>query len=75
MRMPEPYAAGGRTTANGKEKEIQAGHGRWKSLSGPEAYDRNDKRKFAVVSDKLQGAMNDAAEKKSKKRKLHKEQH
>ena len=51
--------AGGVTEAAacGMEKEILAGHGRWKSLSGPESYDRQDKRKFERVSTTLQNAM------------------
>ena len=51
--------AGGVTeaAANGIMRELLAGHGRWKSNSGPEQYDRNDKRKFRVISDTLQDAM------------------
>ena len=51
--------AGGVTeaAAAGVEKEILAGHGRWRSLNGPESYDRQDKRKFVRVSDALQMSM------------------
>lgn len=51
--------AGGVTeaAAAGIEKEILAGHGRWKSLSGPESYDRQDKRKFVGVSNALQQSL------------------
>jgi len=51
--------AGGVTeaAAAGIERELLAGHGRWKSLSGPEHYDRQDKRKFVRVSDALQQSM------------------
>ena len=51
--------AGGVTEAAacGMEKRLLAGHGRWKSLSGPEAYDRNDKRKFERVSTVLQESL------------------
>ena len=57
--------AGGVTeaAANGIARELQAGHGRWKSLSGPEAYDRQDQRKYAVVSDALQQGMQKAKNK------------
>ena len=43
--------AGGATEAAacGMEKHLPAGHGRWKSLNGTEAYHRNDKRKFERV--------------------------
>lgn len=49
--------AGGVTAAAAAriERQILAGHGRWRSLSGPESYDRQDKRKF--VSDALQRSM------------------
>ena len=51
--------AGGVTeaAAAGIERELLAGHGRWRSLSGPEQYDRNDKRKFRGVSDALHRSM------------------
>ena len=51
--------AGGVTeaAANGISKEILAGHGRWRSNSGPEHYDRNDKRKYEHVSGALQLAV------------------
>lgn len=60
--------AGGVTeaAANGIHKEILAGHGRWCGVSGPEAYDRNDKRKYKVVSTTLYEAM----ERTSKKRRF-----
>ena len=51
--------AGGVTeaSAQGITRELLAGHGRWKSNSGPEQYDRQDKRKFRVISDKLHDAL------------------
>ena len=59
--------AGGVTeaAAAGIERELLAGHGRWKSLSGPEQYDRNDKRKYKGISDALHQSM-----RKGKKRGL-----
>ena len=51
--------AGGVTeaAAQGIMRELLAGHGRWKSSSGPEQYARQDKRKFRVISDVLQGSV------------------
>jgi hypothetical protein len=62
--------AGGVTeaAANGISKEILAGHGRWRSNSGPEHYDRNDKRKYEHVSGALQLAVSAGM----KERKRHK---
>ena len=42
------------TAACGMEKQLLAGHGRWKSLSGPDAYAGNGKRAFGRVSTVLQ---------------------
>ena len=53
--------AGGVTDAAarhcGMEKQRLAGHGIWKRLSGPEAYDRNDKMEFERVSAVLQESL------------------
>ena len=51
--------AGGVTVAaaQGITREILSGHGRWKSVSGPEHYDRCDLSKFAGVSNALQQAL------------------
>lgn len=51
--------AGGVTVgaAAGLTRDILAGHGRWKSESGPEHYDRGRLEKFKVVSEALQAAM------------------
>ena len=61
--------AGGVTeaAANRISKEILAGHGRWRSNSGPEHYDRNDKRKYERVSGALQLAVS-AGRKRKKER-------
>ena len=58
--------AGGVTeaAANGISKEILAGHGRWRSNSGPEHYDRNDKRKYEHVSSALQLAVSAGVKKR-----------
>ena len=51
--VPGILLRAGRATeaaACGMEKQLPPGHGRWKSLSGPEAYERNAKRKFERVS-------------------------
>ena len=60
--------AGGVTeaAAQGIHKEILAGHGRWCGVSGPEHYDRNDKRKYRVVSDRLYAATGNSRRKKAR---------
>ena len=62
--------AGGVTeaAAMGIERELLAGHGRWKSNSGPEQYDRQDKRKFKGVTAALQRSLRDHSEGKKRKR-------
>ena len=63
--------AGGVTeaAAQGIERELLADHGRWKSVSGVEQYDRNDKRKFARVSSALQKGLRES-ENRTKKRRV-----
>ena len=48
--VPGILLRAGRATeaaACGMETQLLAGHGRWKGLSGPEAYDRNNKRNLS----------------------------
>ena len=54
--------------AQGMERELLAGHGRWRSVSGVEQYDRLDKRKFVRVSEGLYKGM-DVVKPSRKKRK------
>ena len=58
--------AGGVTeaAAQGIERELLADHGRWRSVSGVEQYDRNDQRKFARVSNALQQGLEQSVHKK-----------
>ena len=62
--------AGGVTeaAAQGIERELLADHGRWKSVSGVEQYDRNDKRKFARVSSALQKGLRESGNRTKKRR-------
>ena len=58
--------AGGVTeaAAQGIERELLADHGRWRSVSGVEQYDRNDRRKFARVSSALQQGLEQSVHKR-----------
>ena len=64
--------AGGVTeaAAQGLERELLAGHGRWRSVSGVESYDRQDKRKFAAISRSLYEGMETAKAHKRAKKKM-----
>ena len=61
--------AGGVTeaAAQGIERELLADHGRWRSVSGVEQYDRLDKRKFARVSSALSQGIEASVAKRAKK--------